>query len=302
MPETTASTLSCRETHHSMPDGARIFARTLEPEGRPLGSVLIVHGFGEHSGRYIHVMERLAQAGLRAVAMDLRGHGRSDGRRGDIKRYGIFFDDIAEIWKSVSAGGVPAFLYGHSLGGQIVLNFAAERRTGAAGLVATSPWLELAFVPPGWKRALARLAAKVWPSFTQRTDMVPERLSRDLEFLRAMRDLHLVHHRMSARLYYEITSAARRAAEEAPRFEFPVLLVHGDHDPVTSMAATERLYTRMDSQDKTLVIVPGALHETHNDLCREEILGTITTWLLAHCHSHSGAAGAPTASASAAGL
>jgi len=191
----------------------------------------------------------------------------------------VLLDDLAEIWKMARAEGGRMFLYGHSMGAQITLNFAVRERPDAAGMVVTSPWLRLAFAPPGWKVSLAWVAARVWPSFTQETDVGPGRLSRDMDFLMGMPDLHLVHHRMSARMYREVMEGAESAAREGVGLEYPMLIIHGADDPVTSPEATKTFFHALRSRDKALVIVPEALHETHNDLCREMVLDRIAEWL-----------------------
>jgi alpha-beta hydrolase superfamily lysophospholipase len=246
--------------------------------------VVITHGLGEYSGRYDHVAARMSAAGLRVYSWDLRGHGRSEGARGDAREYGMLMDDVAEVWALARAetGEVPMFLYAHSMGAQIVLNFAVRDAPDAAGMVITSPWLRLAFDPPAWKVALARLAAGVWPSFSQETEVRPDRLSRDMDFLKSMPDLDLTHHRMSARMYTLMMAGAARAEREATRLRYPMLLIHGAEDPVTSMEATKEFYQELRSADKDLVIVPEALHETHNDLCREEVLARVIEWLEEH--------------------
>ncbi len=265
---------------HAVRDGTRLFVRSSDPAHRAArGSILITHGMGEHLGRYSHVVQRLNAAGLRVLTWDLRGHGRSEGRRGDIRDYSLLVADLLEIWSLASSGPKPVFLYGHSLGGQITLNFAVRHKPAAAGLVITSPWLRLAFVPPRWKVSLARIAARVWPSFTQDTDVIPTRLSRDLDFLMAMPDPHLVHHRMSARMFQALTAGAIRASQDAVELLYPILLIHGEHDPVTSVPATRQFFQALSSADKSLVIVPQALHETHNDLCRDSVLSQIEAWL-----------------------
>jgi acylglycerol lipase len=272
--------LPSQDWMHTARDGTRLFVRSSDPaHGTARGSILITHGMGEHSGRYDHVVQRLNGAGLRVITWDLRGHGRSEGRRGDIRDYSLLIDDLLEIWSIALSGPGPLFLYGHSLGGQITLNFAVRHKPAAAGLVITSPWLRLAFAPPRWKVSLARIAAHVWPSFTQNTDVVPSRLSRDLDFLLAMPDPHLVHHRMSARMYQALTTGAIHAGRNAVELPYPILLIHGAHDPVTSVSATTQFFDALRSQDKSLVIVPKALHETHNDLCRDSVLDQITAWL-----------------------
>lgn len=269
-----------RQWMHPAADGTRLFVRSSDPAtGAPRGTVLLTHGMGEHSGRYMHVVERLNAAGLRVLTWDLRGHGRSQGRRGDIRRYDVLTDDLLEIWSLASPGPEPIFLYGHSLGGQITLNFAVRHRPDAAGLIITSPWLRLAFVPSRWKLSLAWIAAHLWPSFTQGTDVIPARLSRDLDFLMAMPDLDLIHHRMSARMFRALTAGARRASRDALHLPYPILLIHGSRDPVTSVAETQQLYASLRARDKSLVIVPEALHETHNDLCRDSVLSQIVAWL-----------------------
>ena len=239
----------------------------------------MTHGMGEHSGRYAHVIERLNAAGLRVVSWDLRGHGRSEGRRGDVRHYDLLVDDLAEIWSLASTGRGPIFLYGHSLGGQITLNFAVRHRPDATGLIITSPWLRLAFVPSRWKLFVAWAARHLWPTYTQQTDVIPGRLSRDLEFLMALPDPHLVHHRMSARMFRALTAGAQWAVRDSIQLPYPILLVHGSRDPVTSVEATAQLFQSLRSRDKSLVIVPEAMHETHNDLCREVVLSQIIGWL-----------------------
>ena len=284
MPATTPPPPSLREWTHVARDGTALQVRAWDPPEGALGgaakaTILLTHGMGEHSGRYNHVAGRLTAAGLRVITWDLRGHGRSQGVRGDIRHYDLLVDDLQELWTLTAAEGGPVFLYGHSLGAQITLNFAVRHRPPAAGLVITSPWFRLAFAPSRWKVSLAWVAARLWPSFTQETDVMPARLSRDLDFLMAMPDMHLIHHRMSARMYHALITGAHRAAREAVALPYPMLLIHGEDDPVTSVDATKEFFHALRSRDKSLVIIPNALHETHNDLCRREVLDRITAWL-----------------------
>ncbi len=269
---------------HVARDGTRLYLRCAEPEAETRGCVVMTHGLGEHAGRYDHVVARLTAAGMRVYTWDLRGHGRSYGARGDVRDYEALMEDAAEVWglARAEAGGMRIFLHGHSMGGQIALNFAMRRRPDAAGLVITSPWLRLAFDPPGWKVALARVAVRVWPAFSQETEVRPDRLSRDLEFLKGMPDPERVHHRISARMYASIVAGAERALRDGARLEYPILLIHGENDAVTSVEATTGFYQGLRSADKQLFIVPDALHETHNDLGREEVLTRIVGWLNQH--------------------
>jgi alpha-beta hydrolase superfamily lysophospholipase len=275
---------------HTARDGVRLSILSSEPAAQPArGSILLTHGMGEHTGRYLHVIERFNAAGLNVLAWDLRGHGRSEGPRGDIPDYSAVLDDLAEVWSLAASGPTPIFLYGHSLGAQITLNFAVRDRPTTAGLIITSAWLRLAFVPSRLKLGLAWVAARVWPSFTQDTDMVPSRLSRDIDFLMAMPDPELAHHRMSARMYEALSDGARRAFRDSVQLPYPILLLHGSDDPITCVDATKQLFHDLQSRDKSLVIIPQGLHEPHNDVDREMVLARITEWIearlrTANCH------------------
>lgn len=272
--------LDLAESRLAMRDGARLFLRRARVSGATRANVVLIHGMGEHSSRYLHVAEKLAQHGFGACLFDLRGHGSSDGRRGHIKNYQQLMDDIGTVWQEVAGAGRPLFLYGHSLGGQLALNFALDaRQPSPTGVIAASPWLDLAFIPRWWKRWLARVARHLWPGFTQVTEVIPTRLSRDQAFLEAMPDRDLVHHLISARMYHELTNGARRARARASKFRAPLYLIHGDADAVTSAAATRAFFEKAVSPDKTLRIYPGGLHETHNDLDRETVLLDLLAWL-----------------------
>jgi len=255
-------------------------------------AVLITHGLGEHSSRYWHVAEQLAANGCEVASYDLRGHGRSGGRRGDAPGFRAFLDDLELVlstFKECRSTPGPLFLYGHSLGGLIVLRFLQQRRHSAGsvasvvdGVIAASPWLRLAFDPPRWKRFLAGIARWVCPGFRQITGLDPARLSRDLEFLAAMPDADLIHHQLSARLYYEVRQACSAVLAGAAEIALPLLLLHGQADPITSWAATRDFFEANASPDKTLKLYPGVFHETHNDLGREEVLDDIVAWLRRH--------------------
>ena len=251
----------------------------MSPVGPSRGVVVVTHGLGEHSGRYGHVAEALAARGLGVVMWDLRGHGRSSGERGDAEAYEILIDDLEAVCAAFREEGKPLFLFAHSMGGQIALRFIQERKPVCAGAVIASPLLRLAFNPPWWKLALARLTLRVWPRFTQKTGNAWERLSRDFEHLASLPDLHLAHHVITARLYFAVREAGEAALADAGKLRLPLLLAHGDKDPITSHHATGELFERAGSEDKTLRFLRGALHETHNDLDRAIIIKEVCDWV-----------------------
>ncbi len=259
-----------------------LFLRWREARGVAKATVILIHGMGEHSARYLHVGDALAEAGYRVCACDMRGHGRSPGRRGDVESYGLLLGDLEAVFKHYQTEGTRSFLYGHSLGGQLLINFFVKYKPAVAGAIVASPWLELVFRPKRWKLFLARLALLFLPGWTQNSGLDDSRLSRDREFLLSMKDLDLVHRRMSARMFQALLRGAEQAAHDAKKFDCPALFLHGADDALTSRAATEAFYRESGSADKSLIIYPETRHETHNDLGREQVLADIIRWLDAH--------------------
>jgi alpha-beta hydrolase superfamily lysophospholipase len=259
--------------------GVRLWWGMSLPGERARAEVVLTHGLGEHAGRYEHVAARFGERGIRTIAYDLRGHGRSAGGRGDAPSYEALLDDLAAVHGRCPRGEGPLFLMGHSMGGQITLNYLLRRPGACRGVIATSPWLRLAFAPARWRVALARVVLRWWPSFSQRTPGDALRLSRDAAHLASLAAPELTHHRISTRLFFAIEQAGLEALAQAPELRTPVLLVHGGADEVTSPAATKEFYEGVGSADKRLAIFPEALHETHNDLCREEVLREVVGWV-----------------------
>ncbi len=243
--------------------------------------VLLVHGLGEHSGRYGHVAAALAGRGLRMVAWDLRGHGRSSGARGDAERHAVLVQDLAQVAAHFTGQGRPWFLFAHSLGGQLALRYLEKGPADCVGAVVFAPWLRLAFDPPWWKLVLARTAMRVWPSYAQKTGNVWERLSRDTTHLAALPDPDLVHHRISARLYFALRAEGEAVLADANRLQGPLLLLHGEDDPITCIEATRELFEQARCADKSLRTYPGVRHEIHNDVGRQQVLAEVADWMIA---------------------
>jgi acylglycerol lipase len=188
--------------------GHRTFVRVWEPEVPVVAEVLLTHGHGEHSERYRHVGVAFAQRGIRLWGYDLRGHGRSTGVQGDVTGYGALISDLCRVLAAVFEGTVdlkgrgarPVFLMGHSFGGQLVLNTVLEAARAhpeigvggveavrqCSGVIALSPYLRLAFSPPGWKVFLARLALRVIPGWRQESPVRLEDLSQDYAHLEGL--------------------------------------------------------------------------------------------------------------------
>jgi alpha-beta hydrolase superfamily lysophospholipase len=260
----------------STSDGHSLFYRKWDPESDGMATVIIVHGLGEHSGRYVHVGKYFAEAGFRSIAFDLRGHGRSSGRPVFVKNYIELATDLDCIAKNFHAD--PVFLFGHSFGGQLVLWTVQRFPLKLTGLILSAPWLALAFSPPQWQVFLGQKLNRLAPGFRFPTSIQPEKLSRDRVHLESLEDLDLVHTFVTVRLYFEALNAASEIVS-APVINFPVLIAQGDADEVTSLKVTQDFFARLRAPSKELKIYPNLLHELHNETARAQVLADYLGWM-----------------------
>jgi len=264
-------------------DGVRLAARGWEVgRGKPeRGAVLIIHGFGEHTARYPHVARCLVRHGFRVVGCDLRGHGHSGGRRGELKSYCQFLDDLSLIAEELNVGR-NWFLYAHSLGAQLAINWLTVRRPAIQGAVLLSPWLKLAAHPSMFKMAAANVMSKIAPRFTQQTGLGIAHLSRDSAFIRSLPGGPLNHRKMSARMYTECAAGASRAWSIGQEIGVPTFMAHGGDDSLCCPKATATLGQRFSGPDHVTTIIPGARHELHNETGRQDFLAGVAGWLTEH--------------------
>ncbi|MER2598245.1 MAG: lysophospholipase [Caldilineales bacterium] len=260
-------------------DGLALAGYLWQPDGTPRAVIALVHGLGEHAGRYRHVAAALNAAGYAVLAFDQRGHGRSAGKRGVIPRYDALMDDIDLLLAQVRQRfpGQHIFLYGHSLGGNEVLNYALRRQPNLAGVVATSPGLRTTTPPPAAQLALGKVMNRIWPAFTMPNGLELAAISRDPAVVRAYEADPLTHDRLSAALGIGLLEAGEWALAHAAEFPVPLLLIHGDADRITAPAASTEFASR--APDSTLKLWPGLYHETHNEPEQAAVLAYTVTWL-----------------------
>jgi alpha-beta hydrolase superfamily lysophospholipase len=264
-------------------DGLEIYGQGWLPETETRGVVCLVHGLGEHSGRYAHAGAVLTSAHFALLSFDLRGHGRSGGPRGHAPSYDALMDDIAHLLAEAKErySGLPCFLYGHSLGGGLVLNYVLRRKPKLAGVIASGPWLRLAFEPPKIQISLARMVDRVYPKFAQANGLDVQGLSHDPQTARDYTRDPLVHDKITARLAVVMLDAGQWALEHASEFSLPLLLVHGGADRLTSVLGSREFAGKV-RDDCTLKVWEGLYHETHNEPQKDEVLGYTIAWLQAH--------------------
>lgn len=251
-----------------------------QPDGPAKGVVVLIHGLGEHMGRYEKLGAYLADRELSLWGHDLKGHGKSQGIRGHAD-YKILLQDIDALLQRVGREEPgPVFLYGHSMGGNMALNYVLEYPEIARhlqGLILSSPWLRLKMKIPAWALVLSQVLNLVYPQFTRENGLDPSWLSKDGEIGKAFSADPLVHHRISVGLYLAVRKRGEAALKKADRLRLPTLLMHGSDDPITSFQATQELAGKMvNAQWKPW---PGSRHEPHNDLEKEEVMAFIANWI-----------------------
>ncbi|MBA7497399.1 Monoacylglycerol lipase [subsurface metagenome] len=261
-------------------DGLQLFGQSWQPEDRPRAVVCLVHGMGEHSGRYAHVADALIQAGYILFTFDIRGHGKSSGLRGHTPSYEALMKDISSLLEVANKQfpQLSSFLYGHSLGGNLVLNYILRRQSHLKGVIATDPWLRLAFEPPRFKIILAQITNYIWPSFSQKNGLDTKVLSHDPEVVYAYENDPLVHDHISARMFISIYQAGQWALEHASELPIPLLLMHGGDDKLSSVEASREFADKI-TKNCTLKIWDGFYHEIHNEPEKEKVFKFLIDWL-----------------------
>lgn len=265
-------------------DGLALRTQAWTPAGPPQALVVLTHGHGEHSSRYVHVGAALAAAGYSVAAYDLRGHGRSGGQRGHTPSYAQWLDDAQMVldWATRTLPAPKRFLYGHSLGGQITLAYALDRKPEVAGVAVSGPWLRLAFMPPPWKVKLGLTIGKLWPSFAMSSGLDKSQpLAHDAEHMDSLPERHLNHTQISARLVAEALTHGADLLARAAEFRYPLLMLHGAEDRIMNPEGTRQFFAAAGSSDKTLKVYPDLYHEIHNEYPdrRAEVLADAVAWL-----------------------
>lgn len=262
-------------------DGLELFAHAFPAQEEPKAVVCIVHGHGEHIERYEHVAAALNQAGYSVIGYDHRGHGQSEGPRGHIPSYELLLNDMTRFRNEVKEyyPDIPHFVWGHSMGGNIVLNYILRNRPELSGVIATGPWLKLAFEPPAIQIFLGKMMDKIKPDFTQESGLDSAALARDPDVVRAYEEDNLVHGKISARLMVEMLNSGLWALDHANEFPLPLLLMHGSADRLTSAQASKDFAAKAPADKVTLKIWDGFYHELHNEPEKDEVFKTIIDWM-----------------------
>lgn len=246
----------------------------------PKAVICLVHGFGEHINRYEEVSHFFNKNHIALVGMDRRGFGISEGVRGHVSSYEVMLDEVDLLLEKAerSYPNVPKILYGHSQGGNIVLNYIIRRKPNVLAAVVTSPWIKLKKEASKLMVMLAKAISRVYPKFRSPTNMDVKFLSRDKTVVKKYIDDPLVHSYITAKNAVEMVESAIFLRNYKGMLNVPVLLVHGEADEITCMKATESFFNQVQG-DVALKVWKGLFHETHNEPEKEKVLSYTLNWL-----------------------
>jgi len=266
-------------------DGLQLFWQRWAPDEEPRAAVVIVHGVGEHSGRYGNLVEPLVEDGYAVYAYDQRGHGLSPGPRVHIDRWAQYRDDLARFLGLVAERepGRPVVLYGHSMGSLVVLDYLLEQPSGLVGAIVGAVISAVALRPVGigkpWQVPVAHVLSRVTPQLTLDLAIAPDSLSRDPQALQALAADPLVTSRATVRWGTESLAVVDRIRKGMATISVPLLVLHGGDDPLNEPEGAQELVDAVAGSQTTLVLYPGVRHEPHNDLGHERVAADIRDWL-----------------------
>jgi alpha-beta hydrolase superfamily lysophospholipase len=262
-------------------DGLNLFVRSWIPP-QYQGVIALVHGFGEHSGRYQHVANFLNTNGFAVVAIDNRGHGKSEGQRGHAPSFESYYNDVESLidyTQKTTKKDLPLFVYGHSLGGNLVLNTILRRHTeGISGIITTGPLIALAFKPSAFLLILGKLLRRIFPTLSQPGGVKPVHISRDKAVVDAYIKDPVVHGKVTTAAGMDLLEAADFLNTYAGKMPVPTLIMHGSDDFLTSQPASEAFAKRVEG-DITYRKWDGLYHEIHNEPEKEQVFAALLTWL-----------------------
>lgn len=268
-------------------DGVKFFVQGWEPDTAPKAVVALVHGLGEHVGRYAHVGQALTAAGYVLVGFDTRGHGKSGGARGHFPSLDAVMSDIRQFFQFVSQRypNIPQFLYGHSLGGLLSLTYTVQNKNlGLKGVMVTGSALRSALQEQKAKIAMARILGTLIPAATIPSGLDATTISRDKAVVDKYVNDPLVHDKTSLGLGKSALNAIDVSFAGASEFAYPLLIMHGKADKLTYASGSED-FAKLASEknkDVTLKIWEGLFHEVHNEPEQAEVFKVMIEWLDRH--------------------
>ena len=265
-------------------DGTPLHGAVLSAPQNPKAVMTLIHGFGEHSGRYQGMADDLGAHDIAVVTCDLRGHGQSGGKRGSVKRYQDLRDDLDAVLSEtrIKFSGVPHVLYGHSMGGGLVLRHLLDTPSAGHdlyGVITSAPLLKLAAPPPAAVQMIIRILRKIAPGLVLKNPIDGTKISRLADEQSAYLSDPLNHGSMNAPLAAGLFEEGAAALDAAAQWSVPMLLMHAREDQLTDFSASMDFASKAQNCD--FHAFDNAEHEMHNDSTRPQIYALMRDFILA---------------------
>jgi acylglycerol lipase len=269
-----------REYEWISSDNKKVFGQSWQPDEKPRAVLIIIHGLGEHSGRYKRWAGLFVQNGVAVLSQDMIGNGRSEGKRGHIRNFQKLIEQIDFIISKSQEllPGIPAILYGHSWGGNLAANYAMSKDPAVQAVIISSPWLKLAFKIPWYLKILANTLTPVLPSQVIKTNAKSGNRCHDPVINEEAKKDPLIHRAISLRMFQITMEQGLFAMKNVYKINRPFLIMHGSGDTTTSHTASEEM-ARNTSPLTTLRIWDDLYHELHSEYEYQEIFSYVMDWL-----------------------
>jgi alpha-beta hydrolase superfamily lysophospholipase len=269
-------------------DGLDLHLRRWQADDAPHPwTFVIVHGLGEHGGRYQHLAEWFTPLGATVYAMDLRGHGLSGGPRGHTPSLEALLADIdAVVMRARAESGGPVVLIGHSFGGFLAIAYALRHPEHIDKAVFSAPLLIPKVKVPAWKRPLAQILPRVAPRVAVSNEVDANLLSHDPEVARRYASDPLVHDRITGGLYRDTVARGEEFIGRAAELRVPFLLMQGRDDQIVDPIGSQRFFARATAPDRAFCLYPGLYHEIFNELEQERVFQDLDSWLTQRTDAH----------------
>lgn len=261
-------------------DQTELFFQTWVPD-KVRGVFVITHGLAEHSECYHNLARILVDDGWQVYAWDLRGHGRSEGKRGFVKNLSYYIDDLEIFYNQIAkqSAGQNIVMFGHSMGGLITMRYLQSKKVNHAALVLSSPALGLSVQVPKLKETLAHIAVKWMPTLTMWNEINYEDLTRDEEMRKSYKADNLRHDKISPGLFLSMVENFPLALQHADELQQPVLMQLSGEDRLVSSEASRVLFDKLPNKKNQLIIYPESYHEVYNDLDRDKAVADLKKFI-----------------------
>ncbi|MDA3866644.1 MAG: lysophospholipase [Salinivirgaceae bacterium] len=260
--------------------GKPVYGNIFRGETTPDKVLIFVHGIGEHIGRYDAWFEKFTQKGFAIVCADHHGHGKSAGKRGHFKNYCEPLDFVSMLFEKADEHfpSLPKILYGHSMGGNISLNYLLRKQPRVKGAIISSPWIKLQRPPAPWLITLAEWLHPVFPAFSLHTGIKREQLTANVSELKAIKKDELIHGRITLSTFLALNGASEYVKRNIGKLHVPMLLLHGTDDQIVNYEGAKELHHKNERLIQ-LELFEGFKHELHKEEHRDKLFDIINNWL-----------------------